>query len=61
MRILSMTRRVVVALVVTVGLVCTFASPSAACTGDCDGDGRVTVDEVLQAVGASIHGCAAAL
>jgi hypothetical protein len=31
-------------------------SSSAVCTGDCDADGRVTVDELLTAVGAALHG-----
>jgi hypothetical protein len=32
------------------------AAPAAACTGDCDGDGMVTIDEILRAVAQALGG-----
>jgi sugar lactone lactonase YvrE len=45
-------------------LLCVLAAPALACTGDCDGDGRVTVSELIQGVNivlgeAEVGACAA--
>ena len=52
-------------LILLAALLFLGAGPAAACTGDCDGDGQVSVAELVRGVGialgsAPLSGCAAA-
>lgn len=48
-------------IVIVAGLCTAAAGASAQCCGDCDGNGAVTIEELVGAVSHALDGCAAAL